>query len=417
MPVTHIIGAGLAGLAAAVSLAGRANDVILHEAAAQAGGRCRSFVDARLGCPIDNGAHLLLSGNRHAMKFLESIGASDRLIGPPAACFPFVDLRNGRQWTLRPGSGRLPWWVLDPGRRVPDTAAADYFSILRIVRAGHETTVADCVGEHGPLFERFWEPMTVAVLNTPARSASAMLLRRVLKGTFLKGEAFCRPRIAETSLSATFIDPAVDHLRRYGVETRFTNRLSGLLSSNGRVNRLVFSAAGIDLGEADRVILALPPSAAADLVPGLVVPGASQAIVNVHFRLPAPVDFPTAVPFLGLIGGTAQWVFARGRLLSVTIGTANDMIHRKSDCMARAAWRDVASALGLDHDTLPAWRVIKERRATISQDPDNLRRRPGTWTRLDNVFLAGDWTDTGLPATIESAILSGERAALASNAV
>ncbi len=416
MPVTHIIGAGLAGLSAAVSLAGKANDVILHEAAAQAGGRCRSFVDTRLGCPIDNGAHLLLSGNRHAMKYLGSIGAADRLIGPPAACFPFVDLRNGRRWTLRPGSGWLPWWILDPGRRVPDTAAADYLSILRIVRAGDGTTVTDCVGEHGPLFERFWEPLTVAVLNTPARNAAALLLRRVLKGTFLKGEAFCRPRIAETSLSATFIDPAVDHLRRNGVETRFANRLCGLPSSDGRAYRLVFSSASIDLGDGDRVILALPPSAAGDLVPGLQVPEASQGIVNVHFHLPAPADLPTAAPFLGLIGGTAQWVFARDRLLSVTIGAANDMIHRKADCMARTAWRDVALALGLDRDTLPAWRVIKERRATISQDPDNLRCRPGTSTRLDNVFLAGDWIDTGLPATIESAILSGERAAFASNA-
>ena len=120
-PRTHIVGAGLAGLAAAVALVRRGNAVVLHEASGRAGGRCRSYVDARLGCEIDNGNHLLLSGNKSVMHYLADIGAGAALAGPDLACYPFLDLRTGQSWRLRPNSGALPWWIFDARRRVPGT--------------------------------------------------------------------------------------------------------------------------------------------------------------------------------------------------------------------------------------------------------------------------------------------------------
>src|ERR1700691_5133501 len=122
----HIIGAGLAGLSAALKLSARGDDVMVHEATAFAGGRCRSYHDAALGMTIDNGNHLLLSGNRAAFDYLQDIGAADRLVGPPKTQFCFVDLANRERWTLRFNDGRLPFWILDPGRRVPGTRALDY---------------------------------------------------------------------------------------------------------------------------------------------------------------------------------------------------------------------------------------------------------------------------------------------------
>src|SRR6478672_4786270 len=121
----HIVGAGLAGLSAAVRLLSRGTQVVVHEATAFAGGRCRSYHDAAIGMTIDNGNHLLLSGNRAALDYLRSIGAEDRLIGPPSAEFNFVDLANRERWMLRFNDGRLPFWIFDPGRRVPGTRAAD----------------------------------------------------------------------------------------------------------------------------------------------------------------------------------------------------------------------------------------------------------------------------------------------------
>ena len=156
-----------------------------------------------------------------------------------------------------------------------------------------------------------------------------------------------------------------------------------------------------------------PPPAAASLVPDLTVPEESHAIVNAHFRLSEPAGLPAELPFLGLIGGTAQWLFVRGEVASITISAADDMIDEQSDVIARKTWHDVATALARDPDPLPPYRVVKEKRATFAQTPAQVKLRPGTRSRFANVYLAGDWIDTGLPATIESAIRSGHMAARA----
>ena len=413
MARTHVIGAGLAGLSTAVSLARAGHAVTLYEASGQAGGRCRSYFDARLDCAIDNGNHLLLTGNKSTMRYLADIGAAGSLVGPASACFPFLDLRTGRRWRLRPNAGRLPWWILDARRRVPDTSFRDYLSGLRFAVAGADRTVTDCVGDRGALFEQFWEPLAVAALNSPVRAGAACLLWPVLRETFGKGEAACRPRIAGTGLSGTFVDPAVDLLHRRGAVIRFATRLRDVTYRSAEARGLDFGTETVTLEDGDSVVLTLPPTAAASLVPDLTVPEESHAIVNAHFRLSGPAGLPAELPFLGLIGGTAQWLFVRGDMASTTTSAADDMVDEPPDVIARKTWRDVAAALGRDPDPLPPYRVVKEKRATFAQTPAQARRRPGTRSRFANVYLAGDWIDTGLPATIESAVRSGHMAARA----
>ncbi len=403
----------MAGLATAVSLAREGRAVTLYEASGQAGGRCRSYIDARLGCAIDNGNHLLVSGNRAAMRYLADIGAADALVGPSPACFPFIDVRTGRRWRLRPNAGRLPWWLLDAGRRPPGARVRDCLSALRLATAGPDRTVTDCVGDGGVLFERFWEPLAVAALNTPARDGAARLLRSVLRDTFARGEAACRPRIARNGLSDAFVDPALEFLRRRGAVIRFGYRLQKIDCSDGLASRLRFGADTVELRDGDHAVLALPPSAAAGLVPALTAPDRSHAIVNAHFRLPGPAGLPADLPFLGLIGGTAQWLFTRGDIASVTVSAADLLAREPAEAIARKTWNDVVAALGLGRTALPDYRVIKERNATFAQTPEGARRRPGTRSGCANLFLAGDWIDTGLPATIEGAVRSGRMAARA----
>ena len=413
MSRTHIIGAGLAGLAAAVSLVHKGHAVTLYEASGQAGGRCRSYADAKLDCVIDNGNHLLLSGNKAAMRYLADVRAADALIGPPSACFPFLDLRTGQRWHLRPNAGRLPWWILDARRRVPGTKVRDYFSALRFALAGADCTVTDCVGDSGVLFERFWEPLAVAALNTPARDGAACLLWPVLRETFAKGEAACRPRIARTGLSDAFVDPAVEFLQQRGAAIRFGRRLHRINYLGSNANHLDFGAETVTLQDGESVVLALPPYVTASLVPALTVPEESHAIVNAHFRLSEPADLPTELPFLGLIGGTVQWLFVRGDVASTTISAADALADEPADTIARKTWNDVARALDRRRDTLPTYRIVKERRATFAQTPEQVKRRPKTQSKFTNVYLAGDWINTGLPATIESAVHSGHMAARA----
>lgn len=412
-PAIHVVGAGLAGLAAAVSLARDGWSVTLHEAAGSAGGRCRSFTDPVLDRVIDNGNHLLLSGNRNLMRYLRTIGTSEELDGPETACFPFLDLRTRTRWQLRPNSGWLPWWPLDPRRRVPDTAPADYLRGLRFATAGSGATVTDCVGEGGRLFESMWEPLATAVLNTPPRRGAAVLLRRVLREAFAPGEGACRPRIARATLSEVFVDPALDLLARGGADVRFGHRLQRIGSAGGRAHTLDFGTDGITLREHDGVVLAVPPPAAADVIPGIRAPRGSRPIVNVHFVPSEPATLPWGLPFLGLVGGVAQWLFVRGEVASVTISAADGIVDLPSGTIAQKTWADAARALGHDVRRLPPYRVVKERRATFDQTPENLGRRPGTRSALANVWLAGDWIDTGLPATMESAARSGYLAAQA----
>jgi squalene-associated FAD-dependent desaturase len=406
----HIIGAGLAGLAAAVRVAEAGVAVTLYEAAPRAGGRCRSYHDPQLGCVIDNGNHLMLSGNHAIMAYLKSIGAADRLAGPRNAAFPFVDAATGARWSLRPGPGVIPWWLFDPARRVPQTSVWQYLSVARVMRANDRETMSACVGDSGNLYRNFWEPLTVAVLNTAPGEAAAGLMRPVLRETFLKGAEACRPLVARDSLAAALVDPAVETLTTAGAAIRFGTRIKTVIES-GRVATLDADGETIPLADADKVILAVPPWVAETVLPGLKVPPPGEPIVNVHYRLPRAVVSAGDVRIVGVVGGVAQWVFARGDIASVTISAAADMNDTPADDIARRCWPDVALALELGDMPLPVARVVKERRATFAQTPDALSLRPGCRTTTANLFLAGDWTATGLPATIEGAVRSGFTAA------
>lgn len=412
----HVVGAGLAGLACAVRLAGRGVPVVLYEAARRAGGRCRSFHDPTLGIEIDNGNHLVLSGNRAVTAFLDEVGAGDRLWRAPRAVFPFVDLAGGQRWSVRPGPGRLPGWIFSPRRRVPESRAIDYAAGLRLWRAGPGSTVAERLAADAALYRRFWEPLAVAVLNTPAEKGAARLLWPVLVETFGRGEAACRPCVAREGLSRTFVDPALDHLRRCGAAIRFGHRLREVRAAGDRAESLVFASGEVAVGPEDRVVLAVPAARAKALVPDIRTPGEGETIVNVHFRVrPAP-QAPAEAPFLGLVGGVAQWLFVRGDIVSVTVSAAADLARASDTEVAARTWRDTADALGLARTPIPPNRVVKERRATFAQTPASLGRRHGTRTSLANLFLAGDWTDTGLPATLEGAARSGHAAAAAAGA-
>jgi hydroxysqualene dehydroxylase len=411
LPVVHVVGAGLAGLPAAVRLVQNGYPIALYEAAQQAGGRCRSFFDRTLGRVIDNGNHLLVSGNHSALAYLDTIGASDSLIGPKDAAFPFVDLASGQRWVVRPNRGRVPFWVLLPSRRVPGARLGAYLATWRLARAGQRDTVADCLRTEDLLWRRFWSPLATAVLNTPPKTGSARLLWAALWESFAQGAAGCRPLIARASLAASLVDPALNFLHRHGATVAFGQRLRAIAFEDRRVRSLDFGQRRIELGPSDQVILALPPGQATALLPELIAPQASHAIVNGHFRLTRPVRLPGDSFLLGLVGGTAEWLFVRDELVSLTVSAADALADEPSEAIAERLWADTAAALGLPAAPQPPARIVKERRATFAQTPEQVARRPPATTSWSNLFLAGDWTATGLPATIEGAIRSGDRAA------
>ncbi len=414
----HVIGAGVAGLSGAVRVAKAGAEagaeagarVIVHEAAGQAGGRCRSFFDDVLGAEIDNGNHLLLSGNRSAMRYLAVIGAERELLAMPTAAIPFVDLATGERWTVHPNRGPLAWWIFARGRRAAGSRAAHYLAAIRLARAGG-ASVADLFGRQTPTFRRFWEPLAVAVLNTAASEGAARLLWPVMTETLGRGAAAARPCIAREGLSKAFVDPALKWLAARGAAIRFNDRLRAIRVEGGRAAGLAFGDGEIALGPDDRVVLAVTPPAAAALLPGLVVPDDFRPIVNLHYKLAAPARLPGGLPLVGLVGGTAQWLFVRGNILSVTISAGEREVDEPAETLIERVWRDIAKALALGNAPAPPCRVVKEKRATFAQTPAQVAKRPKANVGPKNLALAGDWIDTGLPATIEGAIRSGEIAA------
>ena len=419
MKQVHVIGAGLAGLAAALSLTEAGQTVVLHEAGPAAGGRCRSYFDKELGIRIDNGNHLLLSGNSAARAYIAEVGAADAFQVADQAIFPFMDVKSGERWTVRPNQGRLPWWILRADRRVPETRLSDYLGLAGIVRVRDDTAVADSM-RRGRLYWRLVEPLAVAALNTPPQLGLARLLGAVMRETLMRGGQACIPMVPKQGLSEALIDPAVATLQARGTEIRFNSRIAEMAIDRDQVTALRGPEGHIPLGADDAVVLAVPPWVATGLLPGLVAPEAFEAILNIHFLYETKSDgFAKAVleqaGFIGLISGTAEWVFMKPGHVSVTISAANRMVDEPAAAIAARVWPDVVGALGLDAGLkahMPLYRVVKEKRATFAATSQQDARRPQVRTELAaNLALAGDWTRTGLPATIEGAIRSGRTAA------
>lgn len=409
----HIVGAGLAGLSAAITAVRHGHGVALYDAAPQAGGRCRSYHDERLGCVIDNGGHVVMSANEAALDYLDFIGGRPHMVEVAPAEYPFFDLLGGVAWSVRPGAGRAPWWLFARSRRPPGMTLRSAWRTLSLLRAGPDDTIAQHIPLHDRARETFWEPLVVAAMNAPLEQAAARPLAEVMRRTFLRGEAACRPMVARAGLSRAFVDPALDRLDASGGAFLADRRLQRLEIADGRVAMLVFSEAQVEIGADDVVILAVTPTVAASLVPGLVVPEGSNAIVNAHFRLKTRAVLPGGKPLVGLYGGMAQWLIAHDDIVSATISAADAVVDKSIEELATLLWKDVATAIQADPENPAPYRLIKEKRATFAQTPANQKRRPGPRSTLANLFLAGDWTDTGLPATIESAIASGRAAILA----
>jgi hypothetical protein len=248
-------------------------------------------------------------------------------------------------------------------------------------------------------------------MNIDPAAADWQSAARVLRRLAFGGATAWQPWIADQGLGAALIEPAVAEIRRLGGAFHVHRRLTGIVTTGDRVSHLAFADGRvIDIRQAS-AILALP-AAAASALPELGLPTfGHRTIVCAHARLPGhTAGLPPEQPFLGIVGGIAHWVAQRGDVVSITASAADSLVLRPATEILSILWGDLRRALP-ELDAPPERAiVIKERRATIAQTPASMARRPKAVTRFKNLALAGDWTATGLPATLESAVISAIKA-------
>lgn len=442
-PDVVVVGGGFAGLAAATALAEDGAKVLLCEERPHCGGRARSWVDPDTGSIVDNGQHLFAGCYVEMLRFLERIGATDRVAWSRGLEVPYLD-PGGRAMVLRAGPGRgrtllglLRYRGLSFGERV---AATRVPLAARREDAGLDRlTVAQWFArlEQSPeARRRLWDPLAIAALNETPEQASAHGFATALRHAFFSGPRGASLGAPRVGLSDLYVEPGIQYLRSRGAEVRMRAPVQRLLESGNRCSGVLLQ--GGTRVEADAVIAAvpprplleiLPPALAADPFFARTVKLRDSAILSVYLWFGAPV---VDRPFAALLDGFWQWVFERdgvrpppaaqggppvhGGMHAVTFvrSAANAEVDRPKETLVRLALGELrryfpkAARLTPRHEL-----VIKEKSATVSLPPGTAALRPPTVTPLERFCLAGDWIGTGLPATVESACLSGHAAARA----
>jgi squalene-associated FAD-dependent desaturase len=434
-----VVGAGFAGLSAAVRLSELGARVRVVEARRRAGGRATAFRDPATGEWVDNGQHLMLGCYRETLRFLATIGAADRVAIQPRLQVQFVDT-NGRPSTLDCPRLPSPLHLLGGLFAWDALGVRDRLSALRLLpalsRAGADLrhgrgaaarpdeTVEEWLVRHGQsprLREMLWEPLAIAALNQPPASAAARYFAQVLAQMLSSGASGSAIVTPVRPLHEVYVDPAIAWLEDRGAEV-LTATPARVAIEGGRAARVETPTGSF---EARAIVLAvawhaLPSTITGERfrVAGILDSAAGTApspIVTVNLWVEGP---PIRSPLVGLPGRTVQWVFDKRRIfgngcrhLSLVCSAADAIVARSNEEAAELAVREVRAALPeLRESEIERITVVRERRATFSLAPGQ-PRRPGTRTSVEGLFLAGDWIDTGLPGTIESAVVSGCRAA------
>ena len=383
--------------------------VNIFESSSIAGGRCRSFYEKKLGFEIDNGNHLVFSANKNFHKLCENIGSLKTLKTLPPS-LDFFDLKKKLYWNLDLEKITLPQLMFNKKEIIPDANFYDYLSILKFIYVRSKTTVHDLVGE-SKIFPTFWDPFTLAVMNTSSKMASAKVLSNVLKKTILKGEEYCKIYQPKKNWNDSIIEPCIEFIKNSGYKINFKTKLKKINISDNNVSELVFNNKKIKIKKDGLIILAIPPSNFSKIVPGPQVPSNYNSIINIHYKLPEKLKRKFKKPIVGFINSSSHWIFLKNKYISVTISNANLLNTVDSFEIANIVWKEICSYMKIIVP-LTNYQVIKEKRATFIQSPSNFELVRKLKNLPKNLRVAGDWTQSNFPCTIEGSVFSGKQSVI-----
>jgi squalene-associated FAD-dependent desaturase len=429
-----IVGGGLSGLAAAVELASHDIPITVLEQKPKLGGRAHSFIDGTTGDSVDNGQHVMIAAYERTMAFLERIGTKHLL---SIQGQPLLYLHHPQRGMCEFRLPRLP----SPFHLVVGVLTSNLFSLpdkLRLLRAGlsiqsasSDRSLANAtieqwlttIGQSAEAKRSFWEPLAIAIMNEHIAKASAAVFVRALRRAFFARNLNASVVLPRVGLSELFIEKAVKYILDRGGDVRTNADVTTMVWENGAPRGVMLRNGASVL--CDALILAVPHYRIEELLPiplrgvaPAMTAAASTPIVSIHLWF--NMGFMRH-DFVGLIGRRVQWVFNRRKIttgernftshVSCVISAGSEFVEMTNEQLIQIALDDLRSVYRATPRVPVHAVVIREKRATFSCTPEVERFRPDNATAVPNLFLAGDWTNTGLPATIEGAIVSGEKCA------
>lgn len=436
-PPVVVIGAGFAGLAAAVRLADAGRRVVLIEATRQGGGRSRSF-DHESGMQLDNGQHLMMGCYHETLAFLRAIGRDGAVSFQRNLQLDMVKLGGSRiklrcpalPAPLHLAAGLLTMRGLGPLHKA-SALRVGMFLRGEVVRPDDNETCDAWLrrlGQTDGIRGAFWDPLIWAVLNDDPLVASAAMLVAVLERAFMGTRDASRLGVPRVPLSRLYVDDAVAYLRARGADLRFGQSVRAIACDDRGVSSVQLR--GGEIIDTREVVTAVPPAALLDVLPPTVLRHpvlqdvaklTTSPIINLWLFLDRPLF--DDVPFLGLVGSPLHWLFDRTKiegiedggkvLLNCTISGARGFVDDSPQTLVELFRSEAARYFPKSPIRVLSSKVVKEKRATISHAAGTYHRRPEVRSPVAGLFFAGDWVRTGIPATIESACQSGHMAAAA----
>lgn len=355
---------------------------------------------------VDNGNHLILSANKNFLNLCETLGSLKTLIYYEPK-FNFFDLKTQKNWSLNLRNEIFPFWIFNKSQRIPNTNLVDYFSIIKLMFCSKKDTIDTIISKKNNVFNFFWEPLTLGVLNTDCKNASAFLLKNVLKETFLRGYKYSGIYQPSQSWGETLINPAVNFLKKKNIQINYGSLLQKIFVENNKVKKLMFKDKAINILDKDLVVLALPPSSVKKIIPSLNLPEEHNTIINIHFKI--KIKNNSQPKIIGLVNAITQWIFVKKNYISITLSAANGYSNMDKYELISKIWNEVVLCFGLKNKKLPVFRILMEKKATYNQSPKNNYLVEKINGLPENLKLIGDWTEFNFPCTIESSITSAKK--------
>jgi squalene-associated FAD-dependent desaturase len=416
-----IIGGGLAGLSAGVYAIRNGYKPIILEAAPRLGGRAQSFFDTHLNTVIDNGQHILMGCYKNTLQLMNICGASDNFIYQDSLRAAFID-NNAKEHRLRCPKFIYPynllWGILHySALTIPERMLVIKFFIRLLFQPTKwlgNRNVREWLSDRGQserISGALWDFISIGALNTNPEKASARLFAHILREMFLKGNFNSTIILPKYDLTRSLIEPMEKHITDNG-GTIVTSKRAVEISLSGNAVSSITTDDGKEF-QADQYVLAIPPYAIAKLIDAKAVIDAPldafsySTIVSIHIRTN---EINLSEPFYGPIGSKIHWLFRHDDHISLVISSADKYMDMSDETIMEMVSAELKTYFSIRLPTDVNYRIIKSKRATFVPSPDIVNRRPSARIKYTNLFLAGDWIDTGLPATIEGAVLSGKEA-------